>query len=75
MEYKVVSITPVQKDKETAAHVAQEFENTIKKYHAEGWEYVRVEKLQTWVNPTGGCFGIGETAGYYSVKHMIVFKK
>ena len=75
MEYKVVSIIPVQGDKQTAKDVAQDLENVIKKYHAEGWEYVRVENLLTWVNPSGGCFGIGQTPGYNATRQMIVFKK
>ena len=75
MEYKVVSIVPVQGDKQTGRDVAQDFENVIKKYHAEGWEFVRVENLFTWVNPTGGCFGIGQTPGYNKTIQTIVFKK
>lgn len=75
MEYKVVSIVPVQKDKETAQHVALELENLIKKYDTEGWEYVRVENLMTWVNPVGGCFGLGQPPGYYSQRQMVVFRK
>ncbi len=75
MDYKVVSIVPVQKDKETAQHVAQDLENLIKRYASEGWEYVRVEDLKTWVNPVGGCFGLGQQPGYYSNRQMIVFRK
>jgi hypothetical protein len=75
MDYKVVSIVPVQGDKQTGKDVAQELENVIKKYHAEGWEFVRVENLLTWVNPTGGCFGFGQTPGYNATRQMVVFKK
>jgi hypothetical protein len=75
MEYKVVSIVPVQKDKENIQHIAQELENLINKYNADGWEYIRVENLMTWVNPVNGCFGLGATAGYYSQQQMVVFRK
>jgi hypothetical protein len=75
MDYKVVSIVPVQRDKENGTHVAQDLENMIKKNHAEGWEYVRVESLKTWVNPAGGCFGFGATPGYYAERQMVIFKK
>lgn len=75
MEYKVVSIVPVQKEKETGVQVAQDLENTIKQHSRDGWAYVRVENLKTWVNPAGGCFGFGQTPGYYAERQMIVFKK
>lgn len=75
MEYKVVSIVPVQREKETGTHVAQELESLIKKYHSDGWEYLRVESLKTWVDGDKGCFGIGGTPGYYAEKQMVVFKK
>lgn len=75
MEYKVVSIVPVQKEKEDGTHVAKSLENLINQHKAEGWEYIRVENLKTWVNPSGGCFGFGQTPGYYAEKQMVVFKK
>lgn len=75
MEYKAVSIVPAQGKNEDGRHIAQNFEDLIKKYHAEGWEYVRVETLQVWVNPIGGCFGIGQTPGYYASRQMVIFKK
>ena len=75
MEYKVVSIVPIQRQNETAMQVAQDFEGILKKYHAEGWEYMRVDDLQTWVAPVGGCFGFGQTPGYHQVNQMIVFRK
>ena len=74
MEYKVVSIKPVQVDG-NAMQVAQDLENLIKKYHAEGWQYVRVESLKTWVTGDKGCFGFGATQGYYVENQMIVFTK
>lgn len=75
MEYKVVPINPIQREKETEVHVAQEFEAMIKKYNAEGWEYLRTESLKIWVNGDNGCFGFGGKPGYYSEKQMVVFKK
>lgn len=75
MEYKVIAIVPIQKEKETVMHVAQEFENIIKKYNSDGWEYIRTESLKTWVSPSGGCFGIGQTPGFYQEKQMIIFKR
>jgi len=75
MEYKVVSIVPVQKDGGNAMQVAQDFEDLIKKYNAQGWTYVRVESLKTYVAGNNGCFGFGSTAGYFDEKQMVVFTK
>ncbi|HEY0031323.1 MAG TPA: hypothetical protein VGC65_11230 [Bacteroidia bacterium] len=75
MEYKVVSINPVQKDQANDKQVAQDFEDMLKKYHTEGWEFHCTQSLKTWVNPAGGCFGFFETPGFYSEKQMVVFKK
>lgn len=75
MEYKVVPIVPMQGVKQTNKDVAQEFENVFKKYHADGWGFVRVENLLTWVSPIGGCFGFGQTPGYNKTLQVIVFRK
>lgn len=75
MEYKAVSIVPVQKEKEDGRHVAQNLEDLINKYNSEGWEYLRVESLKVWINPSGGCFGLGQTQGYYAERQMVIFRK
>lgn len=75
MEYKVVPIVPIQKDKETAAHVAQEFEALIKKYNSEGWEYIRTESLKTWVAGDNGCFGFNAKQGFFDERQMVIFRK
>jgi hypothetical protein len=75
MEYKAIAINPVQKDQTNDKQVAQDFEDLLQKYNAEGWQYIRTESLKTWVNPVGGCFGLGEKPGYYSEKQMVIFKK
>jgi hypothetical protein len=75
MEYKVIPITPVQKEKENITHIAKDFESVISKYTAEGWEYVSTESLKVWVKGNSGCFGIGATPGYFDEKQMIVFKR
>jgi len=75
MEYKVISINPVQKNNETGMQVALELEGIIKKYHVEGWQYVRIESLKTWVAGDSGCFGIGAKPGYYAERQVIVFQR
>jgi hypothetical protein len=74
MEYKVISIIPVKKG--TVLDLAKEFEMLINKYSSEGWEYIRIETLKSWVPAIpGGCFGSQGTPGYYTEDYFIVIKK
>ncbi|MGL5890583.1 MAG: hypothetical protein ACRC3B_11895 [Bacteroidia bacterium] len=72
MEYKVVYIAPVQRSNQSGQLIAQDLESVIYKYHAEGWNYLRVESVNTWVQPSF-CFALqGGQAGNV-IHQMIVF--
>jgi len=75
MAYKVVSISPQMGRNESPIKLAQEMEGVISKYHAEGWEYMQVETLETWIAGTNGCFGFGAQPGFNMTMHFMVFKK
>jgi hypothetical protein len=72
MEYKVVYIAPVQRSNQSGQLIAQDLETVIKKYVADGWIYVRVESIQTWVQPSF-CFALNGGKAGYSTNQMIVF--
>ncbi|WP_394970374.1 hypothetical protein [uncultured Croceitalea sp.] len=78
MEYKVVPLDPTF-DSKTATATSNDgadyLERFIKHYTSQGWIYVRVESISTYVSGNSGCFGAGSTPGYTSVKQMVVFKK
>jgi hypothetical protein len=42
---------------------------------AEGWEYVRLEHVDTHVAGVSGCFGIGERPALNLSVAMAVFRK
>jgi hypothetical protein len=76
MEYKVVPFTAtLDQKKETTAVIANQLEKLISKFTDEGWEYIRLESVSTYVQPDSGCFGIGATPGHMSSYQMVVFKK
>jgi hypothetical protein len=76
MEYKVVpfvaTINPVSG---TSAHVAEQLENMIMHYTNQGWKYIRLEGVSTFVHAETGCFGIGAKPGYNTAHQMVVFQK
>ena len=76
MKYKVAPFVPsVNQKKPTSEAAAEQLQMLINKMAEEGWSYIRVESISTWVAPTGGCFGIGGSPGYATSKQMIVFQQ
>jgi hypothetical protein len=76
MKYKVVPFIPMldQNKRSLAEQAAEQLENTVRKYSSEGWSYVRLESITTWVAPVGGCFGFGTKPGYLTARQVIVFE-
>jgi hypothetical protein len=76
MDYKVIPFTAtLDKKKETAGVVASQLQSLIASHATEGWSYVRLESVSTFVQPDPGCFGIGAKPGYMSAYQMAVFQK
>lgn len=76
MEYKVIPfVASIDPKKGTSDHVAEQLESTIKCYTSQGWEYVRLEGVSTFVYPDNGCFGLGAKSGYTTTRQMVVFRK
>lgn len=76
MEYKVVPFTATLNERnETIGAVAQQMESIITQANYQGWTYVRLESVSTYVKPSYGCFGLGAHAGYMSWYQMIVFSR
>lgn len=76
MEYKVVPFTAtLNQQKETTSAVANQLESLILHYNRQGWKYVRLESVSTYVQPDPGCFGLGGKPGYLSSYQMVVFSK
>ncbi|TDW48734.1 hypothetical protein EV144_103251 [Flavobacterium sp. 270] len=75
MEYKVIPfVASIDPKKGTSDHVAEQLESLIKNYNNQGWEYVRLEGVSTYVHAESGCFG-PTRAGYTTTRQMVVFRK
>lgn len=75
MVYKVVPFVASIKNDGTSNHVAEQLEGVINHYNSQGWEYIRLESVSTYVNPDNGCFGFGGKPGYTTSRQMVVFRK
>ncbi len=76
MEYKVIPfIAAVNRNKENSSQVAKQLEEIITNYNNQGWSYVRLESVQTYIIPDSGCFGLGAKPGFTAYRQMIVFSK
>ncbi|GAA4278584.1 DUF4177 domain-containing protein [Aquimarina mytili] len=75
MEYKVVPFVASIGNKGTSNQAANQLEDLIQNHANQGWKYVRLESLITFVQPESGCFGFGARPGYTTSRQMIVFSK
>jgi len=75
MEYEVVPFVAQITRKETTGEVAEQLQKLINEHSKSGWEYVRMEVVETEIAPDAGCFGIGAKTGFNTVFRMVVFKK
>lgn len=76
MEYKVVPFTAtLNQQKESGNTVAEQLETLITKYTTDGWEYIRLESVSTFIQPDDGCFGIGAKPGYIASYQMVIFSR
>ncbi|UIR54779.1 DUF4177 domain-containing protein [Sphingobacterium sp. SRCM116780] len=76
MEYRVVPFTAILNPKLiTADNVADQLAQIIVNYGSQGWDYVRLESVSTYISPNSGCFGLGARPGYMSAYQMVVFSR
>jgi hypothetical protein len=52
-----------------------QLEQLIQTWAESGWEYVRLESVETFVAGNNGCFGFGATPGRMTSYSMVVFRK
>lgn len=76
MEYKVIPfVASIDQKKGTSNDVAKQLERLVNKNAEEGWGYIRLEGVTTFVGPDNGCFGFGAKPGYTTTRQMLVFKR
>ncbi|MBN4047343.1 hypothetical protein JYU05_02260 [bacterium AH-315-P13] len=76
MEYKVIPfVASIDSKKGNSTHVADQLEEIIKHHSNQGWKYIRLESVSTFVQPDAGCFGLGAKPSFTTSSQMIVFSK
>jgi ABC-type transporter lipoprotein component MlaA len=74
-EYIVVPFTAKLGNKDNATQAAAQLQELIQYYSNNGWEYVRLESVETYVAGKQGCMGLDNTPSSYVYIRMAVFKK
>ncbi|KAA0129738.1 hypothetical protein FY557_03235 [Chryseobacterium sp. SN22] len=76
MEYKVIPfVATVNPNNMSSKNIAEQLDQLVKTHTEDGWEYVRLESVSTYVQPVEGCFGNTEKSGYMTSFQMVVFSK
>ncbi|MCW3160777.1 hypothetical protein [Chryseobacterium oryctis] len=76
MEYKVIPfVATATHQNMSSINIAQQLEKLIATQTNEGWKYIRLESVSTYIQPTYGCFGIGAKHGYMAYYQMAIFSK
>lgn len=76
MEYKVVPfVATASQHNLSSSKIAQQLDDLIQDQNIQGWKYVRLESVSTFVQPIDGCFGVGGKPGYMTSYQMAVFAK
>jgi len=77
MEYKVVPFVATANQQNMSSNIiAQQLENLILVQSAQGWKYLRLESVSTYIQPVEGCFGVGQQKpGYMTSYQVAVFTK
>lgn len=75
MKFKVVPFKASISNTGGGKDVASQLENLIAGEVAAGWEYVRLETVETHVAGSSGCFGLGAQPGAVTSYPVAVFRQ
>jgi hypothetical protein len=75
MKYKVVPFQAQISNTGGATDVASQLEALIGGQASSGWEYVRLETVETYVAGTNGCFGMGAKPAAMTSYSVAVFRQ
>ena len=75
MKYKVVPFFASVSSLEGSREAAEQLEKLVQEWSDHGWEYVRMESVDTYIAGNNGCFGIGSTAPVMTSYSMVVFRQ
>lgn len=74
MRYKVVAFRANITSSGGAADVATQLATLISSEATGGWDYLRLETVETYIAGDSGCFGIGATQPRMTSHSVAVFR-
>ncbi len=74
-QYSVVPFVAVIAHREGSTAAASQLQELIRSYAQNGWQYVRLESVETYIAGDNGCFGMGATPPRTTVYSMAVFRR
>lgn len=73
--YRVVPFVASVGTNEGSQQAAAQLETLIKGFTDSGWEYVRLESVETYIAGSAGCLGLGATPARIVSYSMAVFRQ
>lgn len=74
-KFKAIPFTASISRNDNALKVANQIQALIDEHSKDGWEYLRLESVETNIEPTTGCFGIGSQPGFTTSFKVVIFEK
>ena len=74
-KYKVVPFVASITQKDGASKAASQLQALVSMMSQDGWDYVRLESVETVIEGDNGCFGLGATPSSTISITMAVFRK
>jgi hypothetical protein len=75
MEHKVVPFIASISHKQGVDSVASQLQALINQQSTDGWEYVGLGTVNTFIAGSSGCFGIGSTPSSSASFSLAVFRR
>ena len=75
MQFKVVPFTATITKEDSSVTIAAQMQRIIDSTGSQGWEYMRMDSVQTSESATQGCFGLGSQPGFTTNFIVLVFKR
>lgn len=73
--YRVVPFVAQISSDQGSQQASSQLEKLVTEWAAHGWEYIRLENVETYVAGRDGCFGFGATPARMTSYAMVVFRK
>lgn len=74
MNYKSIPFTARITGQNTSRNVASQLQAVIDKQTRSGWEFVKIETVETFVAANNGCFGLGGNPAFFTTYSLIIFQ-